>query len=50
MVILVASIRKDGKSLAEIAKEEIGPVTGMAALFAVLFILIVAIAGLGLSL
>ncbi|HOF14526.1 MAG TPA: carbon starvation protein A, partial [Spirochaetota bacterium] len=48
MVILVASIRKDGKSLAEIAKEEIGPVTGMAALFAVLFILIVAIAGLGL--
>lgn len=47
-IILVASMRRDGKSLAEIGREEVGPVTGFTALIAVLFILIVAIAGLGL--
>ncbi len=31
-VILVASIRRDGKSLTQIAKEEVGPLTGGAAL------------------
>ncbi len=49
MVILFASVRKDGRSLAQIAKEEIGPVGGIAAAFAILFIIIVALAGLGLA-
>ena len=48
-IILTASVRRDGKSLAQIAKEEVGPVTGGAALIAILFILTVAIAGLGLA-
>ena len=49
MVILFASIRRNGCSLAQLAKEEIGPVGGIAASFAILFILIVALAGLGLA-
>jgi len=48
-IILAASMRRNGKSLAQIAKEEVGPITGGAALIAILFILIVAIAGLGLA-
>src|SRR4030042_95680 len=48
-IILTASMRRNGKSLATIAKEEVGPITGSAALIAILFILIVAIAGLGLA-
>lgn len=46
-VILVASVRREGKSLAEIAKAEIGPAAGIACAIAVLFIVIVALAGLG---
>jgi carbon starvation protein len=49
MVILTASVRRNGRSLAHIAKDEIGPVGGVAASFAVLFIIIVALAGLGLA-
>lgn len=49
MVILAASVRSDGRSLAQIAREEVGPVGGIAASFAVLFIIIVALAGLGLA-
>jgi carbon starvation protein len=49
MVILAASVRRNGKSLAQIAKDEIGPVGGIATSFAVLFIIIVALAGLGLA-
>ncbi len=49
MVILFASVRKNGRSLAQIAKEEIGPVGGIATAFAILFIIIVALAGLGLA-
>ena len=49
MVILFASVRRNGCSLAQLAKEEIGPVGGIAASFAILFILIVALAGLGLA-
>lgn len=49
MVILFASVRRDGKSLAQIARDEIGPVGGIAAAFAILFIIIVALAGLGLA-
>lgn len=48
-VILVASMRRGGRSVAQIAKEEIGPVTGAAAGIAVLFIIIIALAGLGLA-
>jgi carbon starvation protein len=47
-VILVASIRYDGKSLAEIAKMEISKLSGSISSLAILIILIVAMAGLGL--
>ena len=47
-VILVASIRHDAKSLAEIAKVEISRLSGTTASIAILIILIVAMAGLGL--
>jgi len=46
-VILVASIRREGMSLAEIAREEIGKPAGLACALAILFIVIVALAGLG---
>jgi carbon starvation protein len=49
MVILFASVRRNGRSLAQIARDEIGPVGGFAAAFAILFIIIVALAGLGLA-
>ncbi len=49
MVILTASIRHDGKSLAEIARAEIGKLTsGITASIATFLIIIIAIAGLGL--
>jgi carbon starvation protein len=48
-IILVSSIRRDGRSFPQIARDEIGPVTGLAAAIAVLFIVIVALAGLGLA-
>ena len=48
MVILFASIRYDGMSLTEIAKKEIGRVTGGATGTAVLFIIITALAGLSM--
>jgi carbon starvation protein len=47
-VILVASARHNGRSLPEIARTEIGPVAGFTAGIAVLFIVVVALAGLGL--
>jgi carbon starvation protein len=47
-VILASSIRRDGKSLGQIAKEEVGPVAGFTALVAVLGIMIVLIAVLAL--
>ena len=49
MVILFASVRRNGQSLAQIAHKEIGPIGGLAAAFAILFIIIVALAGLGLA-
>ena len=49
MVILTASVRRNGASLAQIAKDEIGPVGGFAAALAIIFIIIVALAGLGLA-
>ncbi len=47
-VILCASIRRNGKSLGQMAKEEIGPIAGFTALIAVLGIMVVLIAVLGL--
>ncbi len=46
-VILVASTRRDGRSLAEIARDELGPTLGVVTAVAVLFIVIIALAGLG---
>ncbi len=48
-IILVASMRRNGRSLPEIAHAELGPITGMATATAVLFIVVVALAGLGLA-
>ncbi len=48
-IILVMSIRRDGKSISEFANEEIGPICGIASGIAILIIMIVAIAGLGLA-
>src|SRR5947208_2874758 len=47
-VILCSSVRRNGKSLGQMAKEEIGPVAGYTALVAVLGIMIVLIAVLAL--
>lgn len=47
-VILTASVQHDGKSLAAIAKEEINKVSGVTTTFAIILIIIVAMAGLGL--
>jgi carbon starvation protein len=47
-IILVASVKYDGKSLVEIARIEINRVSGITASVAVLIILVVAIAGLGM--
>jgi carbon starvation protein len=46
-VILVASVRRKGRSLAEIAREELGPFLGFITGVAILFIVVVALAGLG---
>ena len=47
-VILFASMRRDGKSLGQMAREEIGTVGGFTALLAVLLILILLLAVVGL--
>ena len=47
-MILAASIRRKGKSLAEIARTEISGLSGFVAGIAILFIVIIALAGLGL--
>lgn len=47
-IIFVASVRHDGKSLAEIARSEISPVSGVTASVAILIIIVVALAGLGI--
>ncbi|MBM3791721.1 MAG: carbon starvation protein A, partial [Acidobacteria bacterium] len=47
-VILFASMRRNGKSLGQIAKEEIGPVAGYTALFAIISILIILLAVIAL--
>jgi carbon starvation protein len=47
-VILFASTRRDGKSLGQMAREEIGPLTGYLAMAAVLAIMIILLAVLAL--
>ena len=47
-VILTASVQHDGKSLAEIARVEINKVSGVTTSFAIILIIIIALAGLGL--
>lgn len=47
-IILTASVQHDGKSLAEIARTEINKVSGITSSIAILLIIIVALAGLGL--
>ena len=49
LVVLFASMRHKGQSLASIASKEIGPMTGTVAGFAILFILILTLAGLSLA-
>ena len=46
--ILFASMRRDGKSLGQMAKEEVNPVAGMAAMIAILAIMIILLAVLAL--
>src|SRR6201998_977279 len=46
-IVLVASVRHKGRSLADIARTEISPFAGLVAMIAVLFILLVTLAGLG---
>lgn len=48
-IVLFASIRHKGQSLAVIAKKEVGPITGAATAVAILFIIIVALAGLAIA-
>jgi len=48
MVILFFSMRRDGKSLGQMARDEIGPVGGVAALIAVFSIMIILLAVLAL--
>ena len=47
-MVLVASVRHKGKSLAEIARTEISGFSGLVTMIAVLFILMVTLAGLGI--
>lgn len=49
MVILFASVRHDGLSLAEIARKELDKSSGLVAAIAILFILIITMAGLALA-
>jgi carbon starvation protein len=46
--VMVASIRHRGRSLADVARTEISPFAGLVTMIAVLFILLVTLAGLGI--
>lgn len=48
-IVLVASMRRNGRSLPQIAHDELGTITGTATAVAVLFIVVVALAGLGFA-
>ena len=47
-VILTASVRRGGRSLANIAREEVSPLTGAATAIAILFVMTVALAAMAL--
>jgi carbon starvation protein len=47
-MIMAGSVRRKGKSLAEMARTEICPLSGLVAGIAILFIVVIALAGLGL--
>ena len=46
--VLVASVRHKGRSIADVARTEISPFAGLVSMIAVLFILLVSLAGLGI--
>ena len=48
MLVLAASVRNDGKSLAELSRRLLGAVPGNIAAIAILFIVIIALSGLGM--
>jgi carbon starvation protein len=48
-LVLAASVRRKGKSLAEIARNEVSPLGGVVASVAILIIIVVALSGLGLA-
>jgi carbon starvation protein len=48
-MILWASVRRGGRSLPDIVKQEISPLTGLIASIAILFIIVIALAGLGIN-
>ena len=48
MLVLAASVRRGGKSLAQIALTELGPFAAVVTSVAILFIVVIALAGLGL--
>src|SRR5215470_9462162 len=48
MLVLAASVRRGGKSLAEIARSELGPWATVVVSAAILFIVVIALAGLGI--
>ena len=48
-IVLWASTRRGGRSLAQITREEVGPVAGATAAVAILFIIVIALSGLGLA-
>src|SRR5512145_2084025 len=48
LTVLWGSTRRGGKSLAEMARAEMGPVAGITGAIAVIFIVVIALAGLGI--
>ena len=48
MIMLMLSVRRDGRSLGQMARDELGPIGGFAALVGTLMIMIILIAVLGL--
>jgi len=47
--VLIASVRRRGRSLADIARREISPLAGLIGSIAILIIMVIALAGLGLA-
>ncbi len=48
-IILASSVRHKGRSLAQMAREELGPVAGVICSVSILFIIVIALSGLGLA-